>query len=153
MEMGGRPVTLLDGDIVRKNLSSELGFSKEHRDLNIRRIGYVASEITKTRHSYLRSNCSYSKTRLSVRNEIAQYGSFVEIHIATSLEICEKRDLKGLYKLARQGKIEAFTGISDPYEIPVKPEIRVNTENASVDHCAQKIILKLQNMGLIKFAN
>ena len=151
MEMGGRPVTLLDGDIVRKNLSSELGFSKEHRDLNIRRIGYVASEITKNGGIAICAPIApYSKTRLSVRNEIAQYGSFVEIHIATSLEICEKRDRKGLYKLARQGKIEAFTGISDPYEIPEKPELRLNTENASVDYCAEKIILKLQTMGLIE---
>ena len=154
MEMGGRPVTLLDGDIVRKNLSSELGFSKEHRDLNIHRIGYVASEITKNGGIAICAPIApYSKTRLSVRNEIAQYGSFVEIHIATSLEICEKRDRKGLYKLARQGKIEAFTGISDPYEIPEKPELRLNTENASVDYCAQKIILKLQSMGLIVLAN
>ena len=154
MEMGGRPVTLLDGDIVRKNLSSELGFSKEHRDLNILRIGYVASEITKNGGIAICAPIApYSKTRLSVRNEIAQYGSFVEIHIATSLEICEKRDRKGLYKLARQGKIEAFTGISDPYEIPEKPELRLNTENASVDYCAQKIILKLQSMGLIVLAN
>ena len=154
MEMGGRPVTLLDGDIVRKNLSSELGFSKEHRDLNIRRIGYVASEITKNGGIAICAPIApYSKTRLSVRNEIAQYGSFVEIHIETSLEICEKRDRKGLYKLARQGKIVAFTGISDPYEIPEKPELRLNTENASVDYCAQKIILKLQSMGLIVLAN
>ena len=101
----------------------------------------------------MRSNCSLFKTRLSVRNEIAQYGSFVEIHIETSLEICEKRDRKGLYKLARQGKIEAFTGISDPYEIPEKPELRLNTENASVDYCAEKIILKLQTMGLIELDN
>ena len=152
MEMGGRPVTLLDGDIVRKNLSSELGFSKEHRDLNIRRIGYVASEITKNGGIAICAPIApYSKTRLAVRNEIAQYGSFVEIHVSTSLEICEKRDRKGLYKLARQGKIKAFTGISDPYEIPEKPELSLNTENASVDNCAQKIILKLQNMGLIKF--
>ncbi len=154
MEMGGRPVTLLDGDIVRKNLSSELGFSKEHRDLNILRIGYVASEITKNGGIAICAPIApYSKTRLSVRNEIAQYGSFVEIHIETPLEICEKRDRKGLYKLARQGKIEAFTGISDPYEIPEKPELRLNTENASVDYCAEKIILKLQTMGLIELDN
>ena len=154
MEMGGRPVTLLDGDIVRKNLSSELGFSKEHRDLNIRRIGYVASEITKNGGIAICAPIApYSKTRLSVRNEITQYGSFVEIHIATSLEICEKRDRKCLYKLARQGKIKAFSGISDPYEIPEKPELRLNTENASVDYCAEKIILKLQTMGLIELDN
>ena len=154
MEMGGRPVTLLDGDIVRKNLSSELGFSKEHRDLNILRIGYVASEITKNGGIAICAPIApYSKTRLSVRNEITQYGSFVEIHIETSLEICEKRDRKGLYKLARQGKIKAFTGISDPYEIPEQPELRLNTENASVDYCAEKIILKLQTMGLIELDN
>ena len=153
MEMGGRPVTLLDGDIVRKNLSSELGFSKEHRDLNILRIGYVASEITKNGGIAICAPIApYSKTRLSVRNDITQYGSFVEIHVKTSLKICEKRDRKGLYKLARQGKIKAFTGISDPYEIPEHPELRLDTENASVDQCAQKIILKLQRMGLIKFS-
>jgi sulfate adenylyltransferase len=153
MEMGGRPVTLLDGDIVRKNLSSELGFSKEHRDLNILRIGYVASEITKNGGIAICAPIApYSKTRLSVRNDITQYGSFVEIHVKTSLKICEKRDRKGLYKLARQGKIKAFTGISDPYEIPEQPELRLDTENASVDQCAQKIILKLQRMGLIKFS-
>ena len=153
MEMGGRPVTLLDGDIVRKNLSSELGFSKEHRDLNILRIGYVASEITKNGGIAICAPIApYSKTRLSVRSDITQYGSFVEIHVKTSLKICEKRDRKGLYKLARQGKIKAFTGISDPYEIPEQPELRLDTENASVDQCAQKIILKLQRMGLIKFS-
>jgi sulfate adenylyltransferase len=152
--MGGRPVTLLDGDIVRKNLSSELGFSKEHRDLNIRRIGYVASEITKNGGIAICAPIApYSKTRLSVRNEISHYGSFVEIHIATSLEICEQRDRKGLYKLARQGKIKAFTGISDPYEIPERPELRLNTENTSVDYCADKIISKLQSMGLIDLNN
>ena len=153
MEMGGRPVTLLDGDIVRKNLSSELGFSKEHRDLNIRRIGYVASEITKNGGIAICAPIApYSNTRLSVRNDITQYGSFVEIHVETSLTICEKRDRKGLYKLARQGKIEAFTGISDPYETPKQPELRLDTEKTSVDHCAQKIILKLQSMGLINFS-
>ena len=107
MELGGRPVTLLDGDIVRKNLSSELGFSKEHRDLNIRRIGYVASEITKNGGIAICAPIApYSKTRLSVRNEISQYGSFVEIHISTAIEVCEKRDRKGLYKLARQGRLK-----------------------------------------------
>ena len=153
MELGGRPVTLLDGDIVRKNLSSELGFSKEHRDLNIRRIGYVASEITKNGGIAICAPIApYSKTRRSVRNEISQYGSFVEIHISTAIEVCEKRDRKGLYKLARQGKIEAFTGVSDPYEVPEEPELRLDTENATVDHCAQQIILKLQSLGLINSA-
>jgi sulfate adenylyltransferase len=119
MEMGGRPVTLLDGDVVRKNLSSELGFSKEHRDLNIRRIGYVASEITKNGGIAICAPIApYATTRRAVREMIEAYGAFVEVHVATSLEECERRDRKGLYKLAREGKIKEFTGISDPYEVP-----------------------------------
>ena len=113
MEMGGRPVTLLDGDIVRKNLSSELGFSKEHRDLNVRRIGFVASEITKNRGIAICAPIApYEQTRQAVRKDIEQFGAFVEVHVATSLEECERRDRKGLYQLARQGKIAEFTGIS-----------------------------------------
>ena len=119
MEMGGRPVTLLDGDIVRKNLSSELGFSKEHRDLNIRRIGYVASEITKNGGIAICAPIApYATTRRAVREDIQSYGAFIEVHVATSIEECEKRDRKGLYKLARAGKIKEFTGISDPYDVP-----------------------------------
>jgi len=150
MEMGGRPVTLLDGDVVRKNLSSELGFSKEHRDLNIRRIGYVASEITKNGGIAICAPIApYTATRRAVREEIEQYGAFVEVHVATSLEECERRDRKGLYKLAREGKIKEFTGISDPYEEPTTPELRVETENVEVDNCAHQVILKLESMGLI----
>jgi sulfate adenylyltransferase len=111
MEMGGRPVTLLDGDIVRKNLSSELGFSKEHRDINIRRIGYVASEITKNGGIAICAPIApYAATRRAVREMIEQYGAFVEVHVATTIEECERRDRKGLYKLAREGKIKEFTG-------------------------------------------
>ncbi|SER72962.1 sulfate adenylyltransferase [Tranquillimonas rosea] len=150
MEMGGRPVTLLDGDIVRKNLSSELGFSKEHRDLNIRRIGYVASEITKNGGIALCAPIApYSATRRAVREEIEQYGAFVEVHVATSLEECERRDRKGLYKLAREGKIKEFTGISDPYDEPKDPELRIDTETIDVDNCAHQVVLKLESMGLI----
>ncbi len=150
MEMGGRPVTLLDGDIVRKNLSSELGFSKEHRDLNIRRIGYVASEITKNGGIALCAPIApYAATRRAVREEIEQFGAFLEVHVATSLEECERRDRKGLYKLAREGKIKEFTGISDPYDVPENPELRVETENVDVDNCAHQVILKLESMGLI----
>ena len=150
MEMGGRPVTLLDGDVVRKNLSSELGFSKEHRDLNIRRIGYVASEITKNRGIAICAPIApYTRTRRAVREEIEQFGAFIEVHVATSLEECERRDRKGLYKLAREGKIKEFTGISDPYEEPETPELRVETENVDVDNCAHQVILKLESMGLI----
>jgi sulfate adenylyltransferase len=150
MEMGGRPVTLLDGDIVRKNLSSELGFSKEHRDLNIRRIGYVASEITKNGGIAICAPIApYATTRRAVREDIESFGAFLEVHVATSLEECERRDRKGLYKLAREGKIKEFTGISDPYDIPETPELRVETENVDVDNCAHQVLLKLENMGLI----
>ena len=150
MEMGGRPVTLLDGDIVRKNLSSELGFSKEHRDLNIRRIGYVASEITKNGGIAICAPIApYATTRRAVREDIEAFGAFLEVHVATSLEECERRDRKGLYKLAREGKIKEFTGISDPYDVPENPELRVETENVDVDNCAHQVILKLESMGLI----
>ncbi|KPA20937.1 putative bifunctional SAT/APS kinase [Shimia sp. SK013] len=150
MEMGGRPVTLLDGDIVRKNLSSELGFSKEHRDLNIRRIGYVASEITKNGGIAICAPIApYATTRRAVREDVEAFGAFVEVHVATSIDECERRDRKGLYKLAREGKIKEFTGISDPYDVPANPELSVETENVDVDNCAHQVILKLESMGLI----
>ena len=151
MEMGGRPVTLLDGDVVRKHLSSELGFSKEHRDINIKRIGYVASEITKNGGIAICAPIApYTATRRAVREMIEAYGAFIEVHVATSVEECERRDRKGLYKLAREGKIKEFTGISDPYEAPVKAEIVLDTEGTEVDHCAHQVILKLESLGLIK---
>ena len=150
MEMGGRPVTLLDGDVVRQNLSSELGFSKEHRDLNIRRIGYVASEITKNGGIAICAPIApYTATRRAVREDIEAYGTFVEVHVATTLEECERRDRKGLYKLAREGKIKEFTGISDPYEAPAKAELVLDTESVDVDNCAHQVILKLESLGLI----
>ena len=150
MEMGGRPVTLLDGDVVRKHLSSELGFSKEHRDINIRRIGYVASEITKNGGIAICAPIApYTATRRSVREMVESFGAFVEVHVATSLEECERRDRKGLYKLAREGKIKEFTGISDPYEAPTAAELVVDTEGTEVDYCAQQVLLKLESMGLI----
>jgi sulfate adenylyltransferase len=150
MEMGGRPVTLLDGDVVRKHLSQELGFSKEHRDLNIRRIGFVASEISKNGGIAICAPIApYTATRRAVREMVESYGAFVEVHVATSLEECEKRDRKGLYKLAREGKIKEFTGISDPYEEPQKPELRLETEGNDVDYCAQQVLLKLESLGLI----
>lgn len=153
MEMGGRPVTLLDGDVVRKHLSSELGFSKEHRDINIKRIGYVASEITKNGGIAICAPIApYATTRRAVREMIEAYGAFVEVHVATTIEECEKRDRKGLYKLAREGKIKEFTGISDPYDVPENPEIRLETEGNDVDYCAQQVLLKLESMGLIAAA-
>ena len=150
MELGGRPVTLLDGDVVRKHLSSELGFSKEHRDLNIRRIGYVASEITKNGGIAICAPIApYTSTRRAVRESIEAFGAFVEVHVATSLEECERRDRKGLYKLAREGKIKEFTGISDPYEAPESAELVLDTEGQNVDFVAHQVILKLESLGLI----
>ncbi|MGR3344091.1 MAG: adenylyl-sulfate kinase, partial [Paracoccaceae bacterium] len=150
MEMGGRPVTLLDGDIVRKKLSSELGFSKEHRDLNIRRIGYVAAGITKNGGIAICALIApYGATRRAVREEIEGLDASGGGPGGPSIEECERRDRKGLYKLARAGKIKEFTGISDPYEVPENPELRVETENVEVDNCALQVILKLESMGLI----
>src|SRR6201987_5255369 len=116
LEMGGRPVTILDGDLVRKHLSSELGFSKEHRDINIRRIGYVASEITKNGGIAVCAPIApYDLTRKDVRAMVEEGGGFILVHVATTVEVCEQRDRKGLYAKARAGALPEFTGISDPY--------------------------------------
>ncbi len=150
LEAGGRPVTLLDGDIVRKNLSSELGFSKEHRDLNIRRIGFVASEITKNGGIAICAPIApYAKVRSEVRQVVSQGGGFILIHVATPLEICEMRDRKGLYAKARQGIIQQFTGISDPYEDPENPEVVIDTTDISPEEAAQMVYLHLEREGYV----
>jgi sulfate adenylyltransferase len=151
MEMGGRPVTLLDGDLVRKHLSSELGFSKEHRDLNIQRIGYVASEITKNGGIAICAPIApYAATRKIVREMIEPLGGFLEIHVATPIEICEARDRKGLYAKARAGILKGFTGIDDPYEAPENPEVRLDTSESTPDMSAHRIIVKLEALGFIR---
>ncbi len=151
METGQRPVTLLDGDIVRKNLSSELGFSKEHRDLNILRIGYVASEITKNRGVAICAPIApYAAIRRRVREKISEYGGFVEVHVATPLGVCEQRDRKGLYAKARAGLIKGFTGIDDPYEVPENPDVCVDTTQITADQAAQQILLHLEKEGYIE---
>ncbi|HAK50726.1 MAG TPA: adenylyl-sulfate kinase [Gammaproteobacteria bacterium] len=143
-----RPVTVLDGDEVRTHLSAELGFSKEGRDTNIRRIGYVASLITK--HGGI-AICApiapYAETRREVRDMVEQYGGFVEVHMATSLEECERRDVKGLYAKARAGEIEHFTGISDPYEEPENPELRIETEGMTPEQSCEMVVATLQKLG------
>jgi sulfate adenylyltransferase len=150
LELGGRPVTLLDGDVVRKNLSSELGFSREHRNLNIRRIGYVASEITKNGGIAICAPIApYAEMRREVRQMISQYGGFIEVHVATSLEVCEGRDRKGLYAKARAGIIKEFTGISDPYEAPENPELKIDTHGLTIDEAAQRVFLYLEQQGYI----
>jgi sulfate adenylyltransferase len=151
--MGGRPVTLLDGDIVRKNLSSELGFSKEHRDLNIRRIGFVASEITKNGGIALCAPIApYDATRREVRGEIESGGGFVLVHVATPIEVCERRDRKGLYAKARAGIIPEFTGISDPYEEPMDANVVIDTGELSPEEAAQTILLHLEHEGYLAAA-
>ncbi len=150
LEVGGRPVTLLDGDLVRKHLSSELGFSKEHRDINIRRIGYVASEITKNGGIAICAPIApYDTTRKDVRALVEPVGGFVMVHLSTSVEVCERRDRKGLYAKARAGILKEFTGISDPYEIPTDAEVTINTAERSPEEAAQEIILHLEREGFI----
>jgi sulfate adenylyltransferase len=150
LEMGGRPVTLLDGDIVRKNLSSELGFSREHRDLNILRIGFVASEVTKNGGIAICAPIApYDSTRKAVREMIEPAGGFILVHVATPLEVCEERDRKGLYAKARAGIITEFTGISDPYEEPVDAELVIDTTDTEPNEAANQIILYLERLGYV----
>jgi sulfate adenylyltransferase len=150
LEIGDRPVTLLDGDIVRRNLSSTLGFSKEHRDINVRRIGFVASEITKNRGIAICAPIApYETTRDEIRADIEQYGGFVEVHVATPIEECEKRDRKGMYAKARAGLIKGFTGVDDPYQAPVHPEVCIDTSQMAPDEAAHEILLFLGQKGYI----
>jgi len=150
LEIGGRPVTLLDGDLVRKHLSSELGFSKEHRDINIRRIGYVASEITKNGGIAICAPIApYDAVRKHVRQMIEPHGGFILVHVATPLEICEQRDRKGLYAKARAGIVKEFTGISDPYEVPADADVVIDTTELAPEEAAQEIILHLEREGFI----
>ena len=150
IEQGNRPVTLLDGDVVRLNLSSELGFSKEHRDLNIRRIGFVANEITKNNGVAICAPIApYTKSRRNVRELIEQHGTFIEIHVSTPLEVCEARDRKGLYAKARKGIIPEFTGVSDPYETPENAELTIDTSMMSPLEASQEVILYLFQKGFL----
>ncbi len=150
MESGNRPVTVLDGDLVRKHLSSELGFSKEHRNINVLRIGYVASEITKNSGIAICAPIApYKDTRDQVREMISVFGAFLEVHVSTPLDVCESRDRKGLYAKARAGIIGSFTGISDPYETPINPELSIDTSKCDQEEAVQRVLLKLEHMGLL----
>jgi len=149
-EDGRRPVTLLDGDIVRTNLSSELGFTREHRSLNIRRIGFVASEITKNGGIAICAPIApYEDDRSYNRELIEPLGGYIEVFVDTSLAECERRDTKGLYAKARQGIIKEFTGISDPYEAPTNAEIVVDTKDVDPETLVQDILLKIEQLGYI----
>jgi len=147
-EREAHPVTLLDGDVVRKNISSELGFSREHRDINVLRQGYVASLIT--RHGGI-AICApiapYANTRAKVRAMVEDVGDFVEIYVSTPLATCESRDRKGLYARARMGMIKQFTGVSDPYEIPAQPELEIDTSQLSTEAAVDHILAFLAEHG------
>lgn len=150
LERGGRSITLLDGDIVRQHLSSELGFSREHRDLNILRIGFVASEITKHGGVAICAPIApYRLARRRVREMVSRWGGFLEVYVATPLEVCEARDRKGLYAKARAGIIRNFTGISDPYEVPEAPELIIDTRDCSPGEAVQRVISELERSAYI----
>jgi sulfate adenylyltransferase len=151
LELGGRGVTLLDGDLVRANLSSELGFSKEHRDLNIRRIGFVASEITRAGGVAICAPIApYDVVRREVREMVQPCGGFVLVHVATPLDVCEARDRKGMYAKARAGIIKEFTGISDPYEAPADADVVIDTSNLAPAEATSEVLLFLERQGYLQ---
>jgi sulfate adenylyltransferase len=152
LEIGKHSVSMLDGDEVRKHLSSELGFSKEHRNLNVTRIGYVASEVS--RHGGI-AICApiapYDQIRKDVRQLVRSAGGgFVLVHVATPIEECERRDRKGMYAAARAGKIKEFTGVSDPYEEPTDAEITLDTLKYSAEELTNQVLLYLEREGYLK---
>ncbi len=145
-----RPATILDGDIVREMLSSGLTFSRADRELNIRRIGYVAGEVTKHGGICICAAIAPFRTaRAEVRARISQLGGFYEVYIATPLAVCESRDPKGLYKKARRGEIKGFTGIDDPFEIPEHAEISIDTSKLAIDDAVKKILALPERDGLL----
>ncbi|HSW93262.1 MAG TPA: bifunctional sulfate adenylyltransferase/adenylylsulfate kinase [Gammaproteobacteria bacterium] len=154
MSHGKRHITLLDGDVVRRILANELGFSRSDRDLNIRRIGFVASEVTKAGGIAI---CAAIAPYLNARNEnrqlISQSGGYIEIYLSTSLQTCEERDIKGLYKKARLGELKSFTGIDDPYEHPVNPEITLDTARLDIETSVTKIIQFLEEQGYLALSH
>ena len=150
MQLSSRPVTILDGDIVRKHLSSELGFSEEHRNINIRRIGYVASEITKHHGIAVCAPIApYAAVRREVREMVSAYGGFIEVHVATPVEVCERRDRKGLYAKARAGILKGFTGVDDPYEVPEQAEVVVDTTDIEPDEGVDMVLAKIRELGYL----
>jgi len=143
-------VELLDGDVVRTNLSKGLGFSKEDRDTNIRRIGFVASLLARNNTACL---CAAISPYATVRREVrALHENFVEVYTTCSLDALEERDVKGLYKKARAGEIKGFTGVDDPYEAPENAEVIIDSEHESVDESLDKIVRYLEIKGLIPAA-
>jgi adenylylsulfate kinase len=150
LERRGHIVEYLDGDTVRTHLSKGLGFSKEDRDTNIERIGWVASRLTRHGAAVIAAAISpYEETRRKARADVEQWGAFVEVYVATSVEECARRDVKGLYEKAFAGEIKGFTGVDDPYEEPVNPELRIDTEEHEPEQSARIILAKLEELGLV----
>ncbi len=150
LQMAGRPVTLLDGDIVREHLCRDLGFSRRDRDTNILRIGFVAAEVTKHGGAVICAAIApYKETRRKVRERVSKVGGFLEVYVATPLEVCEARDPKGLYAQARAGAIKNFTGISDPYEVPQAPDLVIDTRDLRPNDAVGTILLRLAELGYI----
>lgn len=146
----GREVTILDGDIVREMLSSGLTFSRADRELNIRRIGYVAGEVT--RHGGIcvcAAIAPFKSARDEARARISRFGGFYEIHVATPLAVCEQRDPKGLYRKARRGEIKGFTGVDDPFEVPEKPELAIDTSQHRPEEAVRRILALAERDGLL----
>lgn len=150
LERRGALVEYLDGDVVRTHLSKGLGFSKEDRDTNIGRIGWVASRFTRAGAAVLVSAISpYADTRAAARAMVEEFGPFIEVFVDTSVEECANRDVKGLYAKAFSGEIKEFTGVSDPYEAPEDPEVHITTESQSPQESAQMVLAELEARGLI----
>jgi adenylylsulfate kinase len=150
LEERGLTVDVLDGDVIRTHLSKGLGFSKEDRDTNIERIGWVASRLARSGAAVIVSAISpYEETRRTARTLVEEYAPFVEIHVATPLEVCVARDPKGLYAKARSGEIEHFTGVSDPYEEPPAPELRLHTEEQEPAESAATVVARLEELRLL----
>jgi adenylyl-sulfate kinase len=150
LEADGRPVTVLDGDVVRTHLSSELSFSREHRDLNIRRIGFVAGEVVKHGGTVVVAAIApYEVAREEARTLVEKHGRFVLVHLATPLEVCEARDVKGLYAKARAGEIPEFTGVSDPYEPPARAEVTIDTSVTPLEQSVAQIRTAMDDDDLV----
>jgi adenylylsulfate kinase len=151
LEARGLLVDRLDGDVVRERLTRGLGFSKEDRDENIARIGWVASRLARAGAVVVVSAISpYEEARQHARKLTEEFAPFVLVHVATSLEECERRDPKGLYGMAHAGEIRGFTGIDDPYEEPLSPELRLTTEGRTPDESAAVVTVKLEELGLVR---
>ena len=151
LDRRGCVVEYLDGDTVRTRLSKGLGFSKEDRDLNIERIGWVASRLTRQGGAVITAAISpYEETRQKARDFVEEWGTFVEVFVAASVEECARRDVKGLYEKAFAGEIKGFTGVDDPYEAPENPELVIDTEEHDPEESARLIVDKLAELGLVK---